>query len=91
MHSLVGALSLWLGVLLSLWIGLPPCGADAAISTGNGTRTIYIIRHGEKKWSLGCLNATGHARAVNLINVFNDSRFTTPSHIFANRYDDPVR
>ena len=59
-------------------------------ASGNVTRQIYIIRHGEKKWSLGCLNGTGESRAKNLISVFNGSRFSTPRMIFANRYDDPI-
>ena len=57
---------------------------------GNATRSMYIIRHGEKHWTLGCLNQTGEARAKNLISVFNGTRFTVPTHIFANRYDDPI-
>lgn len=59
-------------------------------SPGKATRSIYIIRHGEKHWALGCLNGTGEARAKNLVSVFNGTRLPIPSLIFANRYDDPI-
>jgi len=58
--------------------------------------TIYIIRHGEKKWALGCLSAKGQQRANRLASVFNSipspnhALFNTPDHIFANYYDDPI-
>jgi len=55
-----------------------------------GENTVYIIRHGEKKWTLGCLNDQGQARAQNLITVFNGETFGTPKAIFAHWYHDPV-
>ncbi|CAE8599936.1 unnamed protein product, partial [Polarella glacialis] len=63
-------------------------------SSGNGT--VYILRHGEKVWMLGCENAQGLARAQNLIHVFNGmpstehETFPKPKAVFANWYHDPV-
>jgi hypothetical protein len=68
-------------LLASLLCVRAAAAADAPI--------IYITRHGEKLWTLGCLNATGHARAQNFIAVFN-STFLSPKTIFANHYDDPI-
>ena len=57
---------------------------------------IYIVRHGEKNWGLGCLSAAGQARANNLVRVFDGQlsprheTFRTPDAIFANLYDDPI-
>merc|ERR1719329_1010378 len=58
--------------------------------------TVYIIRHGEKTWTLGCLNDQGKARAKNIVNVFNGKpsaqheTFLVPSSVFANYYHDPI-
>ena len=60
-----------------------------AATTFDGTSTIYIIRHGEKKWLLGCLSKKGEARANALESIFRQ-RFNLPGHIFANFYDDHV-
>ncbi|GMH88321.1 hypothetical protein TL16_g11124 [Triparma laevis f. inornata] len=55
------------------------------------TKTIYINRHGEKKWSLGCLNDQGQARASNLAtDVYNGDNFQLPQAIYACQYDDPI-
>ncbi len=51
--------------------------------------TIYIIRHGEKKWLLGCLSKEGEARANALESIFQQ-RFKLPNRVFANFYDDHV-
>ncbi|GMH55527.1 hypothetical protein TrRE_jg10234 [Triparma retinervis] len=54
-------------------------------------KTIYINRHGEKKWSLGCLNDQGQARAAYIAtNVYNGENFLAPDAIFACQYDDPI-
>jgi hypothetical protein len=61
-----------------------------------GTSEVYIIRHGEKKWTLGCLSSLGEARGQNLVNVFSGkssaahSKFGVPKAIFANWYDDHI-
>ena len=65
-----------------------------AASTFDGAQvenksTIYIIRHGEKKWLLGCLSKKGEARANALESIFQQ-RFKLPNRIFANFYDDHV-
>jgi hypothetical protein len=60
---------------------------STALST---TSTIYIIRHGEKKWALGCLSAAGQKRANLLPSIFDGSKFSTPERIFANYYDDKI-
>jgi hypothetical protein len=61
-----------------------------ALHTGVGASTIYIIRHGEKKSVVGCLDAQGQGRANNLQGVFNGDRFAIPTAIFANFYDDLI-
>jgi hypothetical protein len=61
-----------------------------------GSSTVYIIRHGEKNWALGCLSPQGESRANALPGVFNGQpssqhvTFSAPQFLFANRYDDPV-
>jgi hypothetical protein len=61
-----------------------------------GDSTVYIIRHGEKKTPIGCLNGAGEARAAALVDIFNGESspehetFTTPKAIFANNYDDHI-
>ena len=60
------------------------------------TSTVYIIRHGEKTWALGCLNDVGKERAATLPSVFNGKSsplhdtFLAPQALFANQYDDPI-
>ena len=51
--------------------------------------TVYIIRHGEKTFSSGCLDIQGQERANNMPNVFGGVAFAAPSAIFANKYDGP--
>eukprot|EP00756_Hemistasia_phaeocysticola_P064829 Hpha_TRINITY_DN8097_c0_g1::TRINITY_DN8097_c0_g1_i1::g.140047::m.140047 len=76
--------------------------AFAATNATNGTADdssrIYIIRHGEKNWALGDLDAQGRARAQYLVGVFNGQpgegrdTFLTPQKIFANYYSlEPER
>ena len=60
----------------------------AAVSPAD---TVYIIRHGEKTWALGCLDDLGKARAASLPSVFNSkpspshATFQTPAALFANQ------
>jgi len=67
-----------------------------AVAAGVGENSVYIIRHGEKKWTLGCLNDQGQARAQNLVSVFNSQpsdvhdTLGTPTAIFAHWYHDPI-
>jgi len=62
---------------LSLWSAV--AAADSS--------TIYIIRHGEKTWSGGCLNIQGQERMNNLPQVFDGKgNFSVPNAIFANKY-----
>ena len=68
-----------------------------AVGAGGGnTSTIYVIRHGEKKWALGCLSAQGEARARALPGIFNGApstqhaTFATPQFIYANIYSDQI-
>jgi len=65
-------------------------GGVLCITQVSGNGTVYIIRHGEKTWALGCLDSKGHARARNIVNVFNGTAFGVPKYIFANWYDDPI-
>lgn len=66
------------------------------VADASGNSTVYIIRHGEKTWALGCLNGQGKARAANLVSVFNGKpspkhpTFQVPKYIFANWYHDPI-
>ena len=52
-------------------LALCGCALAAASSSPNANTagTIYLIRHGEKKWVLGCLNAQGEERAANATEV----------------------
>eukprot|EP00930_Biecheleria_cincta_P102741 TRINITY_DN94562_c0_g1_i1.p1 TRINITY_DN94562_c0_g1~~TRINITY_DN94562_c0_g1_i1.p1 ORF type:complete len:216 (-),score=39.94 TRINITY_DN94562_c0_g1_i1:282-884(-) len=65
-------------------------------ATAPPDKTIYIIRHGEKKWVFGCLSAAGQARAENLVSVFDGKpseqhdTFAKPRSIFAHWYRDPI-
>ena len=58
--------------------------------------TVYIIRHGEKTWSGGCLNPPGQERANHLPAIFNGkpsakhATFATPTALFADQYLDGV-
>jgi len=62
----------------------------------NGTGLVYLIRHAEKTWALGCLSDKGEARAQNLLRVFggepsrSHDAFLAPTSIFANWYQDPT-
>ena len=75
-------------LLLLAAVALPTAAASSSV--------VYIIRHGEKTWSLGCLNSQGEARAASLPSTFDGksspthATFQTPTALFANRYDDPV-
>ena len=62
----------------SLFLVLLQSTVVAYSTEANSTYHIYIIRHGEKKWDLGCLNSQGEARAANLVNVFNGEK--SPAH-----------
>ena len=67
----------------------------AALASTN-TSTIYVIRHGEKKWALGCLSERGEERARALPGIFNGApsdkhdTFAAPDFIYANLYSDPI-
>ncbi|GMH62458.1 hypothetical protein TrST_g13568 [Triparma strigata] len=64
---------------------------SSSLSSTSNPKTIYINRHGEKKWSLGCLNDQGQARAENLAAaVYNGDKFLLPEAIYACQYDDPI-
>eukprot|EP00912_Choanoflagellata_sp_UC4_P002204 UC4_evm5s1393 len=58
--------------------------------------TVYMIRHGEKKSTFGCLNDQGLARARAICNIFDGmpsplhETFETPQALYANHYDDPI-
>jgi hypothetical protein len=66
-----------------------------SVDAGN-TSTVYVIRHGEKNWMLGCLSAQGQQRASALPGIFNGKpsgsheTFATPGALFANHYDDGI-
>ena len=49
--------------------------------------TIYLIRHGEKVSSDGCLSKKGKERADHLVKIFDGSKFSTPNALFAYYYD----
>jgi hypothetical protein len=61
----------------------------AGTAEASGSRKIYVIRHGEKTWSMGCLSKAGQARAKALLEIFH-GKFAVPTHLFANRYADPA-
>ena len=79
---------------MRLIIGL--CLILVRLANAAGGGTIYIIRHGEKKWALGCLSVKGEERAKALVDIFNGKpsathdTFQPPRAIFANFYDDPI-
>lgn len=90
-----GNLTFW----IPLTVMLAAAGQTLGFLQGNTTSnvsTIYVIRHGEKKWALGCLSSKGLARANALPGIFNgDSSpyhdtFFKPQYVFANLYDDPI-
>ncbi|MEM7436877.1 MAG: hypothetical protein AAF436_17115 [Myxococcota bacterium] len=69
------------------------CGEDSS----EVIKTVFIIRHGEKQSTFGCLDKKGWRRAFGLIDVFagdaplaNDPPFPSPEAIFANRYTNPL-
>ena len=70
--------------------------AGAAAASVASESVVYIIRHGEKTWSLGCLSSQGKERAASLPSTFNGkpspshTTFGVPQKLFANQYDDPV-
>ena len=53
--------------------------------------TVYIIRHGEKTWSGGCLNTQGQERANVLHNIFTGAPsekhalLKVPTQVFADQ------
>jgi hypothetical protein len=65
-----------------------------SLAWGAADSTIYIIRHGEKKSTEGCLNGTGEARAAALPGIFSGlpspahATFAVPKALFANHYDN---
>jgi hypothetical protein len=84
--------------LLLLLLLLLLSTVEAARHTSN-TSTLYVIRHGEKKWALGCLSARGLARARALPGIFDGvagvaspkhATFDRPAYIYANLYADPI-
>ena len=70
------------------------CGMVDAADDDAGV--IYIIRHGEKKWALGCLSTQGEERAKALVSIFDGKpaathdTFQVPRAIFANQYTDGI-
>lgn len=67
-----------------------------AASTSVTPSTVYIIRHGEKIGSNGCLSKTGEARAASLPAVFDGQpspshpTFSVPFALFAHAYDSSI-
>ena len=63
----------------------------ACASASNST--VYVIRHGEKVSSKGCLSKQGEERANAIVGIFNNKpssehdTFSIPKAIFANNYD----
>jgi hypothetical protein len=41
----------------------------AAVASADAHQIIYITRHGEKLWALGCLNATGETKLRACCNI----------------------
>lgn len=76
-------------MISALTLGLLP-----AVASEDGK--VYVIRHGEKTWTLGCLNDEGQDRAQNLMEVFSGHAssashvFPEPKAIFANKYGDVI-
>ena len=70
--------------------------ARPALASNNASALVYIICHGDKLSPLGCLSATGRARADHLVDVFNSmpspehELFYRPTALFANYYDDGI-
>ena len=77
-------------------VALGLAAASATVEPASSTSTVYIIRHGEKTWTLGCLNEQGKARANSLPATFSGApspthpTFLKPEKLFANHYDDPI-
>lgn len=72
---------------------------QSEISDSDGTKVVYIIRHGEKIWmpsnktaySYACESEQGWARAYNMPSVFGTppmEGFLTPGALFSYNYDD---
>ena len=76
-------------VLINIFLAWECNVVHGESSSNSNSSTVYIIRHGEKKWLLGCLSKKGEARANALKSIFQ-SKFTLPNHIFANYYDDHI-
>jgi hypothetical protein len=81
--------------VLSLLLSLLLLVTTAANTVSNSSH-IYVIRHGEKKWALGCLSKMGEARANALPSIFNSvpsamhETFFVPDFVYANLYDDSI-
>jgi len=71
-----------------------PLLAVAAACASAANSTVYIIRHGEKTWSGGCLSPSGQERANVLPGIFTGEAssahdtFLVPTQIFADQYRD---
>ena len=68
--------------------------ALSACLAADTNHTVYIIRHGEKTWSGGCLSPQGQERANVLPEIFDGEtskkhHFATPTKIFADQYREP--
>jgi len=79
------------------WVGIGCITKEEAAAKGfvaANHSTIYIIRHGEKTWSGGCLSPPGQERANVLETIFNGvasskhSTFATPTQMFADQYHE---
>ena len=97
--TMMAAVAVMSAALVAVPAVLPAAAAPVlarATAGGANSSTVYIIRHGEKTWTLGCLDARGEARARSLAGVFNGApsrtheTFFTPRALFANHYDDGV-
>jgi len=65
--------------------------AVARVAAARNHSTVYVIRHGEKTWSGGCLSPPGQERANVLQDIFNGKEssehatFATPTAVFADQ------
>ena len=71
---------------LSLALAVVTNALSVAAAEASGDGTVYLIRHGEKESTKGCLNVTGIARAKQLPHLFDGSKFGTPRYLFAHQY-----
>ena len=72
--------------LAGVYMSVSVCSAFGP-QGGNGT--LYIIRHGEKVSSKGCLSSQGKARAKALVGIYSQGgRFRSPLALFAHNYDE---